>query len=141
MGARRPIPARQTRAWSWVSSPCSRSTTSRTGRAISPVRASVRRWRRWSITATRTHFDMWRDAFGKDAGGRGKHGARRHRIFRSLGDEGRVTLDIDFDTPSDADAFLTVLRNDVWSSADKAPAKVGKPSAQIIDLVESQEYT
>ena len=85
-------------------------------------------------------FDMWRDAFGKDAGGRGGHGARRHRIFRSVGDEGRVTVDIDFDTPSEADAFLTVLRNDVWSSADKAPAKVGTPSAQIINLVESQEY-
>lgn len=27
-------------------------------------------------------FDMWRNAFGKDAGGRGEHGARRHRIFR-----------------------------------------------------------
>ena len=86
-------------------------------------------------------FDMWRDAFGKDAGGRGEHGARCHRIFRAVGDEGKVTVDIDFDTPSEADAFLTVLRNDVWSSADKAPAKVGKPSAQIIDLVESQEYS
>ena len=51
-----------------------------------------------------------------------------------------VTLDIDFDTPSEADAFLTVLRNHVWSSSDKAPAKVGMPSTQIIDLVESHEY-
>jgi hypothetical protein len=51
-----------------------------------------------------------------------------------------VTLDIDFDTPSEADAFLTVLRNDVWSSSDNAPAKVSMPSTQIIDLVESHEY-
>jgi hypothetical protein len=85
-------------------------------------------------------FDMWRDAFGKDAGGRGRHGARRHRIFRAAGDDRRVTLDIDFDTPSEADSFLRVLRNDVWSSSEKAPAKVGTPSAQIIDLVESHEY-
>jgi len=85
-------------------------------------------------------FDMWRDAFGKDAGGRGRHGARGHRIFRAVGDDRRVTLDIDFDTPSEADAFLTVLRNDVWSSSDKAPAKIGSPSAQIIDLVESHQY-
>ena len=47
---------------------------------------------------------------------------------------------LDFDTPSDADAFLTVLRNDVWSSSDKARAKVGSPLAQIIDLVESHDY-
>jgi hypothetical protein len=85
-------------------------------------------------------YDMWRDAFGKDAGGRGRHGARRHRIFRAVADDRRVTLDIDFDTPSEADAFLSILRNDVWSSSDKAPAKVGMPSAQIIDLVESHEY-
>jgi hypothetical protein len=85
-------------------------------------------------------YDMWRDAFGKDAAGRGQHGARRHRIFRPVGDDRRVILDIDFDTPSEADAFLTVLRNDVWSSADKAPAKVGMPSAQIIDLVERHDY-
>jgi hypothetical protein len=85
-------------------------------------------------------YDMWRGAFGKDAGGRGRHGARRHRIFRGVGDDRMVTLDIDFDTPSEADAFLTVLRNDVWSSSHKAPAKVGMPSTQIIDLVESHEY-
>jgi hypothetical protein len=85
-------------------------------------------------------YEMWRDAFGKDAGGRECHRARRHRIFRAVGDDRRVTLDIDFDTPSEADAFLTILRNDVWSSSDKAPAKVGMPSTQIIDLVESHEY-
>ena len=85
-------------------------------------------------------YDMWRDAFGKDAGSRGRHGASRHRIFRSVGDDHRVTLDIDFNTPAEADAFLTVLRNHVWSSSDKAPAKIGMPSAQIIDLVESHEY-
>jgi hypothetical protein len=85
-------------------------------------------------------YDMWRDAFGKDAGGRGRHRARRHRIFRAVGDDGRVTLDIDFDTLSEADSFLSVLRNDVWSSSEKAPAKVGTPSVQIIDLVESHEY-
>ena len=77
---------------------------------------------------------------GKNAGGRRRHGARHHRIFRALGDDRRVTLDIDFDTPSEADSFLSVLRNDVWSSSEKAPAKVGTPSAQLIDLVESQEY-
>ena len=60
--------------------------------------------------------------------------------FRAVGDDRRVTLDIDFDTPSQADSFLSVLRNDVWSSSEKAPAKLGTPSAQIIDLVESHEY-
>ncbi|MGH3507741.1 MAG: hypothetical protein ACRDO2_11110 [Nocardioidaceae bacterium] len=85
-------------------------------------------------------YDVWRTAFETDAGGRGRHGARHHRIFRAVGDDRRVTLDIDFDTPSQADSFLGVLRNDVWSSSEMAPAKLGTPSAQVIDLVESHEY-
>lgn len=85
-------------------------------------------------------YDVWREAFGKDAGGRGRHGARRHRIFRAVGDDHRITVDVDFDTPSQAGAFLNVLRSDVWPSKEKAPAKIGTPIARIIDLVETHEY-
>jgi hypothetical protein len=37
--------------------------------------------------------------------------------------------------------FLTILKNDVWSSRDKSPAKIGTPQARILDLVESFEYS
>ncbi len=85
-------------------------------------------------------YDMWRAAFGKDAGGRGRHGARRHRIFLSAVDAHRVTFDLDFSTVAEAERFLTVLREDVWPSPDKSPAKVGAPSARIIELVEAEDY-
>jgi hypothetical protein len=35
---------------------------------------------------------------------------------------------------------VDILRNEVWPAPDKAPAKVGTPSARIIDLVEGHEY-
>ena len=85
-------------------------------------------------------YDLWRTAFGKDAGGRGRHGARRHRIFQAAGDERRVSLDIDFSSVAEAEQFLTVLRDQVWPSPDKAPAKVGAPSARIIEMVEAEDY-
>jgi hypothetical protein len=85
-------------------------------------------------------YDLWRTAFGKDAGGRGRHGAQRHRIFRAAGDGHRVSLDIDFPTVAEAERFLTVLRTQVWPSPDKAPAKIGAPSTQIIEMVEAEDY-
>ena len=85
-------------------------------------------------------YGLWRTAFGRDAGGRERHGARRHRIFQAAGDEHRVSLDIDFSTTSEAQRFLTVLREQVWPSPDKSPAKVGAPSARIIELVEAEDY-
>jgi hypothetical protein len=85
-------------------------------------------------------YDLWHTAFGKDAGGRGRHGAQRHRIFRAADDDHRVSLDIDFPTVAEAERFLTVLRTEVWPSRDKAPAKVGAPSARIIEMVEAEDY-
>ena len=86
-------------------------------------------------------YDLWRTAFGKDAGGRGRHGARRHRIFQAADDEHRVSLDIDFSTVGEAEQFLTVLRDRVWPSPDRAPAKIGAPSARIIEMVEAEDYS
>jgi hypothetical protein len=85
-------------------------------------------------------YEMWRTAFGKDAGGRGRHGARRHRIFRAADDGNRVSLDIDFASIAEAERFLSVLRTQVWPSPDKAPAKIGAPSTQIIEMVETADY-
>lgn len=86
-------------------------------------------------------YDQWREAFGRDAGGRQKSGVRCYRISRPVDDEKHVMLDLDFDSARAADGFLTILRNEVWSSRDKAPAKVGTPQARIVELVESHEYS
>ena len=87
-------------------------------------------------------YDMWRTAFGKDAGGRARHGAAQHRIFRAADDPNAVTLDIDFPTTAAANEFLEVLRTDVWPSPEKSPAKIGTPDARVLELQEisSDEY-
>jgi hypothetical protein len=65
---------------------------------------------------------------------------RRYRIFRPVDNDHQVLLDLDFDTMKAAGGFLDIVRNEVWPSPDKAQAKVGTPSARIIDLVEGHEY-
>jgi hypothetical protein len=85
-------------------------------------------------------YDMWRNAFGQDSGGREQNGARRYRIFRAVDNERKVMLDVDFDTPEDAGRFLAIMERDVWPSPDKAPAKVGAPRTHILEMVETEEY-
>jgi hypothetical protein len=85
-------------------------------------------------------YDLWRSAFGKDEAGRERHGARGYRIFRAADDEHQVTLDVDFVTPEQAQAFLTVMQTEVWPSKDKAPAKVGAPKVRLIELIETLQY-
>ena len=85
-------------------------------------------------------FDLWREAFGKDAAGRAAHGMRAYRIFRPVDDPHRVMLDGDFDDAGQAQAFLDVMRTQVWPDPKKAPSKVGHPRTAIIELVESHDY-
>lgn len=86
-------------------------------------------------------YDLWREAFGRDAGGRQQSGVRRYRIFRPVDDARHVMLDLDFDSTQEADGFLSILKKDVWSSSDKAPAKIGTPQARILELIESFDYS
>jgi len=85
-------------------------------------------------------YDMWREAFGKDAAGRQASGATGYRIFRGQEDPNRVELDLDFPTSTEAEKFLEVMRRDVWPDPDKSPAKLGAPETSILDVVETHAY-
>jgi hypothetical protein len=84
-------------------------------------------------------FATWKGAFDRFAGIRQQAGVRRHRIFRPVDDPAYVMLDLDFDQVSAAEAFLTILRRDIWGSPDASPALAGSPQARIIETVESHE--
>lgn len=85
-------------------------------------------------------YDLWKEAFERDAGGRQRAGVRRYRIFRPTDDPNCVMLDADFDSAKEAEGFLDILRKDVWPDPGKAPAKVGTPKTRIVEMVESKEY-
>ncbi len=85
-------------------------------------------------------FDSWKAAFDSDPVGRGQSGVRRHRVLRPVDDPNYVMIDLDFDSSSEAEAFLAALRRDVWASRQAAPALVGSPQVRIVEAVESKEY-
>ena len=47
-------------------------------------------------------------------------------------------VDLDFDNPAKAAAFLEFLQTRVWSSPENSPALAGDPRTAILEPVESQ---
>jgi hypothetical protein len=65
---------------------------------------------------------------------------RRHRIFQPADDPNYVVLDLEFESESEAEAYLGWLRREVWSSREASPALAGGPQTRIARVMESQEY-
>jgi hypothetical protein len=84
-------------------------------------------------------FDTWKAAFDRDPAGRERSGVRRYRVLRPMDDPNYVMIDLDFNSASDAEAFLATMR-EVWRSAAAAPALAGSPQARIVEGGESKEY-
>src|SRR5512145_1566605 len=81
-------------------------------------------------------FNRWKEAFDSDPVDRKKSGVRRYRILRPIDDPNFVMIDLEFDTPSQAEALLAAMRV-VWGRVE------GKimtdPRSRIADVVETIE--
>jgi hypothetical protein len=82
-------------------------------------------------------FDGWKKSFDSDPVGRQKSGVRRYRIFRPIDDVKFVTVDLEFDSASQAEALLTALRV-VWSRIEGTI--IMKPQARIVEVIETREF-
>ena len=85
-------------------------------------------------------FDTWKGAFDRFSGLRQQSGVRRHRVLQPTDDPNYVIIDLEFDSPTEAEAFLAALRRNVWSSREEAPALIGDPQTRIVEAVEVKEY-
>ena len=85
-----------------------------------------------------TDYDTWKSAFDRDPADRKGSGVRRYRIYRPVDDPRFITLDLEFDGVSDAEAMLGRLHG-VWGSSSAAMALAGEPQARILDAAEAQE--
>jgi hypothetical protein len=79
------------------------------------------------------NFETWKQAFERDPVGREQAGVRRYRVYRPLDDPKYVIIDLDFDSPADAQAFLEKLRG-VWSRAELSPGLARTQGANRGDL-------
>ncbi len=85
-------------------------------------------------------FDTWKGAFDRFSDFRQQSGVRSYRVLRPIDDPNYVIIDLEFDSSSEAEAFLAALWRNVWSSREAAPALVGSPQTRIVEAVESKEY-
>jgi hypothetical protein len=83
-------------------------------------------------------FTTWKAAFDQFAPVRLQSGVRSHRIQRPVSDPSYIVLDLDFDGPAEAAAFLEFLQTRVWSSPENSPALSGDVRTAILEPVESQ---
>lgn len=70
---------------------------------------------------------------------RRKAGVRSYTIRQPVDDPGYLTLDLEFDTSGQAEAFAGFLHGHVWSSAPSSPALAGTPQTRILELRQSQD--
>ncbi len=85
-------------------------------------------------------FDTWKGAFDSFADFRQQSGVRRYRVLQPTDDPNYVIIELEFDSSSEAEAFLAALRRNVWSSREAAPALGGEPQTRIVEVVEVKEY-
>jgi hypothetical protein len=83
-------------------------------------------------------FTTWKAAFDQFAPVRLQSGVRSHCIQRPVSDPSYIVLDLDFDGPAEAAAFLEFLQTRVWSSLENSPALAGDVRTAILEPVESQ---
>lgn len=84
-------------------------------------------------------FNTWKKAFESDPAGRERSGVRRYQVLQPIDDPNYIMIDLSFESSRAAEAFLAAMR-EVWQSPSAAPALVGSPQTQIVEVMESKEY-
>ena len=79
-------------------------------------------------------YDTWKRAFDAFAGARRMAGVLRYAIRQPASDAAFVSLDLEFGSAGQAEAFEAFLRANVWSSPQTSPALAGMPRTQLFDL-------
>jgi hypothetical protein len=86
-----------------------------------------------------TDFELWQTTFARFAPARAQSGVRAQRVYRPLDDPCYVLIDLDFDSPEEAEQFLRFLETTVWASRDSSPALDGAPQTRLLDRAEIAE--
>lgn len=81
-------------------------------------------------------FDAWKRAFDSDPLRRRESGVRRYRVLRPVDEPHFVTVDLEFDGLSEAEAFRGALRK-LWNRVEGTVME--SPRVRILETVESRE--
>lgn len=78
-------------------------------------------------------FEKWKQVFDRDPADRKGSGVRRYQILRARDDPNYVMIDLEFDSASEADAFVHTMER-IWGGAGKAVMQ--NPRSRVADRVE-----
>ena len=79
-------------------------------------------------------YANWKKAFDGDPSLRKKSGVRRYQILRPVDDPNYVMIDLEFDTPKQAEGLLAGLRV-IWGRVEGT--LMSGPKARIVEAVET----
>jgi hypothetical protein len=82
-------------------------------------------------------YAAWKEAFDADPVGRERSGVRRYQVMRPVDDDRYVLIDLEFDSPEEAEGLLTAMRG-VWSRV--SGTLIFDPRARIVESVETRRY-
>jgi hypothetical protein len=82
-------------------------------------------------------FASWKAAFDSDPVGRKRSGVRRYRVLRPVGNPNYAIIDLEFDSPGEAEALLEAMKK-IWSGV--GGKLIQEPNWQISEIVETQSY-
>jgi hypothetical protein len=82
-------------------------------------------------------YEAWKKTFDSDPFGRAQSGVRRYRVMRATDDPNYVMVDLEFETVSEAEAILAMLR-ELWGRV-QAEGLISSPQARIVETVEAKE--
>jgi hypothetical protein len=86
------------------------------------------------IENTVRDYTSWQEAFDKFERFRSDNGVRSYRISRQAGDPNQITVDLEFGSTAEAEAFVPMLEK-VWETPQSREQLVAHEAPQILELV------
>ena len=83
-----------------------------------------------------TDLATWTTAFSALAEARRHAGVRAEQVRQPIGEPAFVVVDLEFDTPDEAKAFLQFLEATVWAVPANSPGLAGTPEAKVLETVD-----
>jgi hypothetical protein len=90
------------------------------------------------ITNTVRDYDAWQQVFDKFEQFRADNGVRAYRICRQLSDPHEVTVDLEFGTREDAEAFVPRLQQ-IWATPQSREMLVAHGEPALMDVVRQRD--
>jgi hypothetical protein len=79
-------------------------------------------------------YEAWQEAFDKFERFRAENGVRSYRITRLAADPHQVTVDLEFGSTAEAEAFLPLLEK-IWSTPQSHDQLVSHSTPALMELV------